>query len=176
MVHEHPVEVLHLLVSPVHRYVGRPRAGPADLPPGSAPESRRQVQVLAGQGIAGDRYCGRAAHRTAAVSLLDVSALETVARELGVAPFDPMVLRRNVVLRGVDVTRLREQEFSLDSGSGPVVLGGRRLAQPCGWLDVVLAPGAHGALRGRGGLRCEPLGSGVLQVGPAVLRAPHPLG
>jgi hypothetical protein len=37
-------------------------------------------------------------------------------------------------------------------------------------MNVVLAPGAHNALRGRGGVRCEPLDDGVLRVGPAVLR------
>ncbi|MDQ0744372.1 hypothetical protein QFZ62_001680 [Clavibacter sp. B3I6] len=28
---------------------------------------------------------------------------------------------------------------------------------------------------GRGGVRCEPLGDGILTVGPAVLRTDHPL-
>jgi hypothetical protein len=36
-------------------------------------------------------------------------------------------------------------------------------------MDIVLAPGAHRALRGRGGLRCEPLSTGVLRVGPVRL-------
>ncbi len=40
----------------------------------------------------------------------------------------------------------------------------------------MLAPGAFRALRGRGGVRCEPLGDGILTVGPAVLRTERPLG
>jgi hypothetical protein len=39
-------------------------------------------------------------------------------------------------------------------------------------MDVVLAPGAFKALRGRGGVRCEPLSDGVLRRGPAVLIVP----
>jgi hypothetical protein len=36
-------------------------------------------------------------------------------------------------------------------------------------MDVVLAPGAFKGLRGRGGVRREPLGSGILRVGLATL-------
>jgi len=39
-------------------------------------------------------------------------------------------------------------------------------------MDVVLAPGAFRAMRGRGGLRCEPLTSGTLSLGPATLALP----
>ena len=50
---------------------------------------------------------------------------------------------------GLDVEALRGTDVLLDSGDGPVLLGGRRPAAPCAWMDVVLAPGAHAALRGR---------------------------
>jgi hypothetical protein len=36
-------------------------------------------------------------------------------------------------------------------------------------MDVVLVPGAFRAMRGRGGVRCEPLDDGVLRLGPARL-------
>jgi hypothetical protein len=42
-------------------------------------------------------------------------------------------------------------------------------------MDVVLAPGAFKALRGRGGVRCEPLSDGVLRRGPATLTVPAEL-
>lgn len=32
------------------------------------------------------------------------------------------------------------------------------------------SPGAFGAMRGRGGVRCAPLDDGVLRLGPATLR------
>ena len=41
-----------------------------------------------------------------------------------------------------------------------------RRANPCGWLDVAIAPGAMRALRGRAGVRCTPLNDGRLRVGP----------
>ena len=52
-----------------------------------------------------------------------------------------------------------------------MLLQGGRPANPCAWLDTVLAPGAHRRMRGRGGVRCAPLSDGVLRLGPAVLSA-----
>jgi hypothetical protein len=39
-------------------------------------------------------------------------------------------------------------------------------------MDRMLAPGAHAAMRGRGGVRCQPLSNGILSRGPAVLVSP----
>jgi hypothetical protein len=170
----HRVEIAHLVASPVHRLEGRPADGPRDEP-GEAP-SRRSVRIRTGLGIVGDRYFGQRAHRTAAVTVMSVEAVERVAEELGIdAGLDPVETRRNVLLRGAPVDRLRGMRFSLDSGDGPVEFQGHRPANPCAWMDVMLAPGAFRALRGRGGVRCEPLGDGILAVGPALLRTERPL-
>jgi MOSC domain-containing protein YiiM len=165
----HAVEIVGFVVSSGHAYGGRPSDGPAVV------ETRTpsSITLRAGYGVVGDRYAGQPAHRDAAVTVLAVEALEAVAHELGVPPFDPVATRRTILLRGADVEALRgiggPTEFSLDSGDGPVVLVGRRPAAPCAWMDVVLAPGAHAALRGRAGVRCAVTGSGVLRVGPATL-------
>lgn len=173
-----PVEIVALLVSPVHAFEGRPGDGPR---PDPGPVAREHVEVRADLGLAGDRYFGQPAHRRAAVTVLDAEALDEVAAELGVAPFDPLLTRRNIVLRGCPVDQLAATRgpegaavdgavFDLDSGDGPVRFHAHRPARPCRWMDVVLAPGAFRALRGRGGVRCEVLDSGRLQLGPAVLR------
>ncbi len=105
------------------------------------------------------------------MTVLAAESVEALAAELGSGPLDPLLTRRNVVLRGAEVEALRGQEFSLDCGEGEVLLRGGRPANPCAWLDVVLAPGAHRGLRGRGGIRCAALSDGVLRIGPAVLRS-----
>ena len=155
----------------MHRYDGRP-AGPV---PAQHGDRREAIEVRAGHGVVGDRYAGHPAHRDAQLTVLAVEALEAVAAELGAAPFDPLLARRTVVLRGAEVEALRGQRFALDTGSGPVLLGGGRPAHPCAWMDVVLAPGAHRALRGRGGVRCAALSDGELRVGTAVLTSAVPL-
>jgi MOSC domain-containing protein YiiM len=165
------VEVVGLLASPEHRYAGRP--GGAVPPQGG--DRRQELVVRGGLGIVGDRYHGRPAHRNAAVTVLAAEALEALAAELGVAVPDPLLARRNVVLRGAEVEALRGEEFSLDSGAGEVRLRGGRPANPCCWLDVVLGPGFHRGLRGRAGIRCGALSDGVLRLGPTVLRSAVPL-
>jgi MOSC domain-containing protein YiiM len=167
--HEYPVEVLHLLVSPAHAYFGRARDGAADVPT----SDRDEAQVVAGKGIVGDRFFGQAAaHLESVVTLFAVEALEEIGRELGAGPFDPLAPRRNVVLRGAELVPLVGHDVELRSGDDSVVLRVARPAQPCGWMDRVLAPGAHHAMRGRGGVRCMPLTDGVLRRGPAVLVSP----
>ena len=116
------------------------------------------IEVRAGYGVVGDRYAGRAAHREAAVTVLAVEALEAVAAELGVPPFDPAAARRTIVTRGLDVEALRGREFALDSGDGPV----RPRRAPAGGALRVAGRGARpgrprraagarrGAVRGAG--------------------------
>jgi MOSC domain-containing protein YiiM len=162
------VEIVALHVSPAHAYEGRPGDGPR---PDPEPVSRERVVVRAGLGLVGDRYYNQPAHRTAAVTVFAVESLEHVTDGLGLhtAP-SPLVVRRNIVLRGFDVDGLaRHDVFTLDSGDGPVRFEAHRPANPCGWLDAVIAPGALKALRGRGGKRCVPLDDGVLRLGPATL-------
>ncbi|MFH5823305.1 MOSC domain-containing protein [Georgenia sp. AZ-5] len=170
-IHRYEVEVLHLLVSPEHAYFGRARDGAADIPTTDAD----RVELVAGKGIVGDRFFGKAAHMDAAVTLIAVEALEAMAGELGTGPFDPLLTRRNVVLRGAHLAPLLGEEFTLESRGESVRLRGGRPANPCAWMDQVLAPGAHAAMRGRGGLRCRALSDGALHRGPAVLLSPVPL-
>jgi MOSC domain-containing protein YiiM len=165
--YRYDVEVVGLLASPAHRFDGRPDPVVAGRPV----ESRERIEVRAGLGIVGDRYCGRPAHRDASVTVIAAEAVEALAAQLGSGPLDPLATRRNVVLRGAEVEALRGQRFSLDTGDGEVVLAGGRAANPCAWLDLALAPGAHRGLRGRGGVRCAPRTDGVLRLGPAVLRS-----
>ena len=166
------VEIVALLVSPIHAYVGRPQDGPL---PDPEPPSRTQVQVRAGLGLVGDRYYGHPAHRRAAVTVLDADAMDAVAVDLGVAPFDLLRTRRNIIVRGFPVDELARTRtadgavFSLDSGLGPVRFQAHHPASPCRWMDTRLTAGAWKAMRRHGGVRCEPLDDGTLHLGPATL-------
>jgi MOSC domain-containing protein YiiM len=169
--YRYDVDVLHLLVSPAHAYFGRARDGAADVPTVDAD----RVEIVAGKGIIGDRFFGKAAHMDAAVTLFAVEALEAMASELDAGPFDPLLTRRNVILRGAHLAPLLGQDFALESKGDVVRFKGGRAAHPCAWMDRMLAPGAHAAMRGRGGMRCRALSDGVLHRGPAVLVSPVPL-
>jgi MOSC domain-containing protein YiiM len=133
------------------------------------------VELVAGKGIVGDRFFGKAAHMDAAVTLLSIEALEAMAKELAAGPFDPLLTRRNVVLRGAHLAPLLGEEFALESRGNVVRLRAGRPAHPCAWMDRMLAPGAHAAMRGRAGVRCQPLSTGLLSRGAAELVSPVPL-
>jgi MOSC domain-containing protein YiiM len=165
------VEILHLLVSPAHAYFGRAKDGAADVPTLDA----ESAEVVAGKGIVGDRFFGKAAHMDAAVTLFAAEALEAMAAELGAGPFHPLATRRNVILRGAHLAPLLGHDFALESGTSTVQFHGGRQAHPCSWMNKVLAPGGHAAMRGRGGIRCRALSGGMLHRGPAVLVSPVPL-
>jgi hypothetical protein len=176
-------QIVELLVSRVHRFVGRPADGPAPEP---ADELVSEVSLRAGLGIVGDRYFGHQAHADACVTLI---AAESLPPGVGLRQ-----VRRNILLRGLPVddlvgparraadnqSPLPDPEADdlagaarpagavlvLDSGAGPVRLRVARPANPCAWMDVMVGPGAMTALRGHGGVRCVPLDDGVLRVGP----------
>lgn len=169
--YRYDVEVLHLVVSPTHAYFGRAREGAADVPTTDAPTA----ELVAGKGIVGDRFFGKAADMDAAVTLFAVEALESIAADLGAGPFDPLLTRRNVVIRGAELAPLLGHEFTLESAGDSVALKAGRPAHPCAWMDQMLAPGAHKAMRGRGGVRCQVVSGGLLHRGPAVLVSPVPL-
>ncbi|MGZ0148637.1 MOSC domain-containing protein [Kribbella sp. WER1] len=168
------VEIVALVVSRQHAFEGRPQDGPR---PDPEPVARTEIEIRAGLGIVGDRYYGQAVHKNAAVTLIDAASLDEVVRTLGLgAPLDPHLTRRNITLRGfpidefaahraADGSRVEGRRFTL----GGITFQANRPANPCAWMDAVLAPGAMRALRGHGGIRATPLTSGVLRLGPTEL-------
>ena len=173
-----PVEVVALMVSRVHAFEGRPEDGPR---PDPEPVSHAEIEIRADLGVVGDRYYAQKVHRNAAITFIDAASLDDLASTLGLPePPDPLLTRRNIALRGypidslaahlaADGSRVAGRRFTLDSGTGPITFQANRPANPCAWMNTVLAPGAMKALRNHGGIRTTPLTSGTLRVGPAVL-------
>ena len=169
-------EIVTLVVSPVHRYDGRPADGPK---PYDGPETVEDVVVRAHKGLVGDRFFGTR-HRFAAVTFLATESIDRLEAELGplpegTAPFDPALARRNVVTRGLDVESMLHTTFTIDAGGGPIPFRALTRANPCAFMNGAFADGAHRAMRGNAGIRTEPLADGVLKVGPARLLDVVPL-
>jgi len=165
------IEIVTLVVSPRHAYEGRPSEG---IAPYDGVETVDTVRVRAHKGLVGDRYFGTK-FAYAAVTLIAEESLNWLEGELATGPFDPALARRNIVTRGIDVDALARTSFVLDSGQGPIRFRSLTPANPCAWMNEAFAPGAHQALRGRGGIRCEPLDDGELSVGPATITDVTPL-
>jgi MOSC domain-containing protein YiiM len=138
-------------------------------------ERRKQVTLLQGHGILGDRYAhgkGKFSFSTPVVShdltLFTEDAVvmaERYAREHGLVPFEAIETRRNILVGGIsayDLNRLVHQHFYLAYGR----VYGVELAAPCGRPSKLAdKPGFKEAFAGFGGIRARVITSTLLQVG-----------
>lgn len=136
-------------------------------PAAGAPiEPREAVELLAGAGIAGDRYALGAGKFQDSPDH-DVTLAEAeVAEAAGIAP---LRMRRNLVTRKVSLQTLLGQRVQV----GGAVLLLVRPCEPCGYLEGLAAqPGLKAALLRRGGVRARVMQGGAVRVGDALV----PLG
>lgn len=122
-----------------------------------------EVEIGLEDGLAGDRYRGKSGSLRQ-VTLIQAEHLEVVAKLLGRAAVDPALLRRNIVVEGINLLALRSQEFRI----GTATLVGTGNCAPCSQMEAALGPGGYNAMRGHGGITASVLGSGVVRVGDSV--------
>jgi MOSC domain-containing protein YiiM len=137
---------------------------------GIRPRRRGQIQVVAeaiaqtGAGLAGDHY--RSGIRgSRQVTLIQAEHLPVIASLCGRQDLDPGLLRRNLVVAGINVLALKGMRFLI----GAVALEGTGACHPCSRMEEVLGPGGYNAMRGHGGLTARVLDGGRLHLGDAVV-------
>lgn len=117
------------------------------------------------KGLVGDRYAGRSGDR--AVTLIQAEHLPAVASLTGQAEVDPALLRRNLVVRGINLYALRKSRFRI----GEVVLEGTGVCDPCSFMEESLGPGGYNAMRGHGGITARVISGGEMAIGAPVSAA-----
>jgi MOSC domain-containing protein YiiM len=118
-----------------------------------------EAQAVAGRGLVGDRGEVRPS-RVRQVTLIDAAAISAAAARLGLATIDPALLRRNVVVEGVDFVAARGQRLRV----GEVLLAITGPCDPCARMEEALGEGGFEALRDRGGLTATVLEGGILRI------------
>jgi MOSC domain-containing protein YiiM len=126
-------------------------------------EAVREAQAAAGQGLLGDRYGKQDGRRQ--VTLIQAEHLEAVASLLGIEQVAAADVRRNVVVRGINLLALKDKPFRI----GTALLEGTGLCHPCSRMEETFGPGGYNAMRGHGGITARVLEAGVLRVGDPVL-------
>ncbi len=121
----------------------------------------RQVEAIAGRGLAGDRY---AAGGKRAVTLIQAEHLAAIGGLLHAAAPDPASLRRNLVVSGINLLALRKRRFRI----GDAILEGTGSCDPCSRMEDTLGPGGWNAMRGHGGLTATIVAGGLIRIGDAV--------
>lgn len=145
-----------------------PQVGRVELillrPAQRAPVERRErVQAQVGQGLEGDRHRGAGRRQ---VTLLQAEHLDVIAALLGRAPgaVAPEALRRNLVIRGINLLALRQARFRV----GGALLEGTGPCDPCSRMEEVLGGGGFNAMRGHGGITARVLEAGAIALGDDV--------
>ena len=126
-------------------------------------ERRERVQAQVGQGLEGDRHRGAGRRQ---VTLLQAEHLDVIAALLGRAPgaVAPEALRRNLVIRGINLLALRQARFRV----GGALLEGTGPCDPCSRMEEVLGGGGFNAMRGHGGITARVLEAGAIALGDDV--------
>ena len=149
----------------------------ADLPPGTLewiglrPARREPVQAvsetyaIADLGLEGDRRCQGEPGSARQVTLINAEHIEVVEKLLKRETIAPELLRRNLVIRGVNLHALRHQQFRI----GDAVFLATAQCHPCSRMDEVLGLGGQAAMLGHGGLCAKILKSGKIRVGDEVV-------
>jgi MOSC domain-containing protein YiiM len=140
---------------------------------GSPRQDARSVAetlALAGTGLADDRLGqrGKPGPTTRQVTLIQAEHLPVIARLARVDSVDPVGLRRNLVVSGINLLALKNVRLQV----GQAVLEIMGPCHPCSRMEETIGPGAYAAMRGHGGMTARVLAGGPIRVGDGVLAAP----
>lgn len=129
----------------------------------SQPLSLQSVKVTRDSGLEKDHYsAGPGSKRQ--VTLIQYEHLPVIASMVGLENLDAGLLRRNIVVAGINLLALKECIFSV----GTVHLKMTGLCHPCSRMERALGPGGYNAMRGHGGINASVIQDGVIKVGDSV--------
>jgi MOSC domain-containing protein YiiM len=142
---------------------------------GLRPESRAPMvevvsaQALTGLGLEGDHRHGLAPGSGRQVTLMSEEYIGQIAHFLSINESPnrivlPSQLRRNLVIKGMNLEALRYQRFSI----GGAIFEAGDLCHPCLAMERNLGKGGIAAMIGHGGLCLKVVQSGRISVGDTV--------
>jgi len=115
-------------------------------------------------GLEGDHRCLKTPGSARQVTLISQEYIQQTAHFLGVDSINPNLLRRNLVVKNINLSALRHQKFSI----GEAIFEATAICHPCTRMETALGKGAVAAMLGHGGLCAKVLKSGTIKVGDTV--------
>jgi MOSC domain-containing protein YiiM len=137
---------------------------------GVSPEPRgkiaevSQAEARVGTGLEEDHHSKRRPGGKRQVTLIQHEHLPAIAALAGIAQAAPELLRRNVVVAGINLLSLKGMRFRI----GEATLEGTGTCDPCSRMEENLGHGGFQAMRGHGGLTARVVETGMIRVGDLV--------
>jgi MOSC domain-containing protein YiiM len=122
-----------------------------------------EVQINCASGLEGDRFSGRAASPRQ-VTLIQQEHLAVIAACVGRGEIDPALLRRNIVVSGINLLALKDKRFRI----GDALLEFSGACHPCSKMERVLGTGGYNAMRGHGGITARVIEAGRVRIGDSL--------
>ena len=123
-----------------------------------------QVKAISGLGLEGDRRCLGTPGTARQVTLINREHIAVVEKLMGIESISPELLRRNLVVSGINLLALRHQRFRI----GAAEFEATAQCHPCVRMEQSLGQGAVAAMLGHGGICARILKSGLICIGDKV--------
>ncbi len=138
---------------------------PSKREPLNKVESVRATKAV---GLDGDHFNGGEGAKRQ-VTLIQSEHIGVVGHILGKPEIDPGLLRRNIVVSGINLLALKEQYFRI----GNAVFYGTGNCPPCSRMEENLGAGGYNSMRGHGGITAYVVEDGEIELGSAVELIPN---
>ncbi len=115
-------------------------------------------------GLLNDHYNKGNPDKKRQVTVIQYEHLQAVASFLGKEKIDPSLVRRNIVIKGINLHALTGKQFRI----GEAILEMTGHCHPCNRMEKTLGNGGYNAMRGHGGFTCRVLKEGKVKLGDEV--------
>lgn len=121
-----------------------------------------QVEAVKEEGLRGDHYQNLGGSRQ--ITLFQFEHLRVIASILESDDVLPQSIRRNIVVRGLNLLSLKGKRFSI----GEAVFEYTGECHPCSRMEQALGTGGYNAMRGHGGITAKVIRTGLIKTGDHV--------
>ncbi|WP_345955510.1 MOSC domain-containing protein [Mucilaginibacter sp. PAMB04168] len=125
--------------------------------------SLNEVDAITLKGLAGDHFSGSPTSKRQ-LTLIQQEHLDLIASVMQKPDLTPGDLRRNIVVKGINLHALKDRKFWI----GSVLLEYTGECHPCSRMEETLGPGGYNAVRGHGGITARIVKGGAITVGDKV--------
>ena len=122
-----------------------------------------KAELVADYGIKGDRSAQKQGGKRQ-VTLIQQEHLPVISACLGNQEVQPEMLRRNLMVSGINLLALKDRRFHI----GDTELEYTGSCSPCSYMEEVFGKGGYNAVRGHGGITARILTGGVISIGDEV--------